>query len=154
MMAVDEAGRLRLYRRLEEVLGVDEAEVLMAQLPLRGWDDIATKEDIVGLRGDIGNDIGGLRGEIGNQIGGLRGEIGTLRGQMANEIGGLRGELGTLRGDIGNDIAQLRGDIGGMRGEIGGVEHRLATQARMQFVALLGFLVAFAAVLVTALRVH
>jgi hypothetical protein len=143
MMAVDEAGRLRLYRRLEEVLGVDEAEVLMAQLPLRGWDDLATKEDIVGLRGDIGNETGGLRGEIG-----------TLRGEIANEIGGLRGELGTLRGDISNDIGQLRGDIGGLRGEIGGVEHRLATQARMQFVALLGFLVAFAAVLVTALRVH
>jgi hypothetical protein len=48
-MAVDEVGRLRLRRRLEEVLGADEAGVLMAHLPLYGQDDIATKDDLARL---------------------------------------------------------------------------------------------------------
>ena len=46
-MAIDERSRQRLYQRLEEVLGPEEAPILMAYLPPVGWADVATKQDLV-----------------------------------------------------------------------------------------------------------
>lgn len=48
-MAVDEQARHRLYRRLEEVLGPEEAGTLMNHLPSAGLADLATKSDLHAL---------------------------------------------------------------------------------------------------------
>ena len=45
-MAVDARARHRLYRRLEEVLGTEEAGTLMAQLPPVPVHELATKRDL------------------------------------------------------------------------------------------------------------
>jgi hypothetical protein len=45
-MAIDERSRHELYARLEEVLGAEEARVLMEYLPPVGWADVATKRDL------------------------------------------------------------------------------------------------------------
>jgi hypothetical protein len=45
-MAIDEHARHRLYQRLEDVLGPDEATILMQHLPPVGWADVATKRDL------------------------------------------------------------------------------------------------------------
>lgn len=45
-MALEERSRNRLYNRLQEVLGKDEASYLMALLPPVGWADVATKNDL------------------------------------------------------------------------------------------------------------
>jgi hypothetical protein len=56
-MGVDERARHRLYRRLEEVLGAEEAGTLMNQLPPVGFTDLATKADLksemTALRSDL-----------------------------------------------------------------------------------------------------
>ncbi len=52
-MAVDEGARHRLHRRLDEVLGRDEAETLMDHLRLLGEDDLARRGDVNALRGDL-----------------------------------------------------------------------------------------------------
>ena len=52
-MAISEQSRHQLYRRLEQVLGPDEAAVLMEHLPPVGWADVATKRDIEGLRHEM-----------------------------------------------------------------------------------------------------
>jgi hypothetical protein len=49
-MAIDERARHELHRRLEEVLGPDEAATLMSHLPPVGWADVATKHDLNELR--------------------------------------------------------------------------------------------------------
>ena len=48
-MAVDERSRHELYRRLEEVLGVEAATTLIEHLPPVGWADVATKHDLASL---------------------------------------------------------------------------------------------------------
>jgi hypothetical protein len=43
---ITEESRHRLYQRLEELLGRDEAATLMEHLPPVGWADVATKRDL------------------------------------------------------------------------------------------------------------
>jgi hypothetical protein len=50
---VDDRTRLQLHRRLEEVLGVEEANTLMDHLPPVGWRDVATKQDLSLVTADI-----------------------------------------------------------------------------------------------------
>ena len=45
-MPVDDRNRLDLHRKLEAVLGHDEADTLMAHLPPVTWQDVATKSDV------------------------------------------------------------------------------------------------------------
>lgn len=52
-MALEERSRNRLYNRLQEVLGPDEANDLMALLPPVGWADVATKHDLDQLESRI-----------------------------------------------------------------------------------------------------
>ena len=52
-MTVDERARHRLYRKLEEVLGTDEAGTLMDHLPPTGWGDVATKHDLGALKDEL-----------------------------------------------------------------------------------------------------
>jgi hypothetical protein len=48
-MVVDDRSRHELYRRLEEVLGLEAATTLIEHLPPAGWADVATKHDLVNL---------------------------------------------------------------------------------------------------------
>jgi hypothetical protein len=45
-MAITEHDRHRMYQRLEEVLGSEEAATLMEHLPPVGWAEVATKRDL------------------------------------------------------------------------------------------------------------
>ena len=107
-----EQRRARLARRLEQVLGREEAETLMAQLPPYDWPDLATKQDLAELRGDMEQ----LRTELKGEIEQLRTE---LKGDMAQLRGELTGDMEQLRTEFKGDMAQLRGEMGELRGEMG-----------------------------------
>lgn len=66
-MAITEAARADLYNGLAEVLGPDRAEALMTQLPDYDPVDIATKDDIAGLRSDISG-LGARLDAHGNRL--------------------------------------------------------------------------------------
>ncbi len=48
-MPVDDRTRLNLHRKLEAVLGHDDADTLMAHLPPVTWNEVATKDDLRAL---------------------------------------------------------------------------------------------------------
>lgn len=52
-MSVDERARHRLYLKLEEILGQDEAGILMDHLPPTGFANLAAKEDLLVLRSEL-----------------------------------------------------------------------------------------------------
>ncbi|MYA84585.1 MAG: hypothetical protein F4Y12_03260 [Acidimicrobiaceae bacterium] len=45
-MALTHAQRTSIFNTLAEVMGQDDAEILMQHLPPSGWDNVATKEDL------------------------------------------------------------------------------------------------------------
>ena len=49
-MAITEQARHRMYKHLEELMGTEDAGVLMEHLPPVGWADVATKRDLDMLR--------------------------------------------------------------------------------------------------------
>ena len=52
-MSVDERRRLQLADAAKRALGDDAGVTLMEMLPPVGWGDVATKQDIALLRGDL-----------------------------------------------------------------------------------------------------
>ena len=59
-MTISDESRYRLYQRLEEVLGPEEAIALMEHLPPGGWAEVATKRDIDALGLSTKRDIDSL----------------------------------------------------------------------------------------------
>jgi hypothetical protein len=96
-----EEKRHRLYMRLGDVLGDEEAATLMEQLPPVGigWadvarrDEVATKADLEQLRGEVKADLAELRGEIKAQGGELRAEFhNALRMQFYAILAAMAGQ--------------------------------------------------------------
>jgi hypothetical protein len=70
-MTVDEQSRHRLYRRLQEVLGQDEATTLMEHLPTGGVGQLATKDDLRVVK----DDLRAVRDELRHEIQAVRHEL-------------------------------------------------------------------------------
>ena len=103
-MAVDDQTRLNLHRKLEEVLGAEEANTLMAHLPPVSWNDVATKTDTRSLRDELHAVDSVIRSD-------MRAGFADLRGSLHREITKVRTEIAGLRGSMHSEIAGLRGDI-------------------------------------------
>lgn len=56
-MTVDDRTRLNLHRKLEAVLGQEEADTLMAHLPPVTWNDVATKADLDALQTNLRTEL-------------------------------------------------------------------------------------------------
>ena len=67
-MAVDDRTRLNLHRKLELVLGPEEADTLMAHLPPTTWQDITTKDDLRVLGAEIRTEIAEIRIDVTEAI--------------------------------------------------------------------------------------
>lgn len=68
-MTVDDRTRLNLHRKLDAVLGSDDADTLMAHLPPVTWQDVATKSDLHALESNLRAELRGeVRGAIGEAV--------------------------------------------------------------------------------------
>jgi hypothetical protein len=98
-MPVDERRRLELADAAKRTFGDDAGITLMELLPPVGWADVATKQDLLVLRGDL--DL------VRDDLGRLRGEVNELRDELRGEFDTLRGEFKELRSDL--DVRLERG---------------------------------------------
>jgi hypothetical protein len=74
-MAIDERARHELHRKLEEVLGANEAATLMSHLPPVGWADVATKHDLALLEERMNLRFQSMEDRIDGKLDRLRGDI-------------------------------------------------------------------------------
>jgi len=123
-MAITDTSRHRLHQRLDELLGTENAAVLMEHLPPVGWADVATKRDLDQQAAATKHDIESLGSE-------LRAGMAALGSQLRAEVS----ELGS-----------------GLRIEMRDLTH--GTERRMLLAMLSGFVTMFAAQVATFVTLH
>lgn len=123
MVVIDERRRNDLYNGLEESLGAERAETLMAFLPPLGWGDVATKQDIASLRQETKQDIALVKASIA----GVKQDVALLRQETKQDIASLLQETKQdiassedrlkreLKGEIAVVHAELKADIAAQR---------------------------------------
>jgi hypothetical protein len=88
-----EAGRHRLYEKVKEQWGEQNADELMSYLPPVGWADVATKGDLAILRTDLDALRAANKQDLALLSAELRGETSELRGELGIRIEALRAEM-------------------------------------------------------------
>jgi len=102
-MTVDERTRLNLHRKLEAVLGPEEANTLLAHLPPVTWQDVATTKDVATLETSMRSEIAVFRSEMLAEFADVRGE---MRAEFADIRGELRDGIGEVRGETHRSIVE------------------------------------------------
>ena len=87
-----EAARHKLYNRLIEVLGADNAEFLMSSLPPVPVTRLATTDDVAAVK----DEVAAVKDEVAavkQDVAALRSDVWALRGEMREEIAALNQRL-------------------------------------------------------------
>ena len=146
-MPVDDRTRLNLHRKLEAVLGTDDADTLMSHLPPVTWNEVATT-------GDLRSQTAVLRSEMQAMGAELRGEMEAMGAELRGEMEAMGAEL---RGEMQAMGAELRGEMQtmgtGLRGEMQVMGADLRTEfvdgTNRQIKWLVGFAAVWSSLLVT-----
>src|SRR5699024_10887144 len=108
IMSITEAERHQLYQRLENVLGSDEAAILMEHLPPVGWADVATRSSIEQSLALLSAEVAASFAAAHSDM--QRMEI-SIRSDMERMGAGIRGDMermgAGLRGDMESGHAGL-----------------------------------------------
>ncbi|MDE0116817.1 MAG: hypothetical protein OXT07_09375 [bacterium] len=137
-MPASEQKRLALRNRLIEVLGEEEAEVLMESLPPFDWHRLATKDDIFVLKDDVEalkKDVEALKGDVGA----LKKDVEALKGDVEASEQRLRTEMNAgftnIRTEMDGKFAKIDAEFTRFRGEMA---LQLAKQTRTMVFTMLG----------------
>ncbi|MXW94788.1 MAG: hypothetical protein F4110_12610 [Acidimicrobiaceae bacterium] len=84
-MATTQAQRASLFNTLAELMGTEDAETLMQQLPPGGWDRMATKDDLQVLGATFTAALAEFRVEVTNTFAEFRVEVANGFAEAAKE---------------------------------------------------------------------
>ena len=84
-MATTQAQRASLFNTLAELMGTEDAETLMQELPPGGWDRMATKEDLQVLGATFTAALAEFRVEVTNTFSEFRVEVANGFAEAAKE---------------------------------------------------------------------
>ena len=84
-MATTQAQRASLFNTLAELMGTEDAETLMQQLPPGGWDRMATKDDLQVLGAMFTTALAEFRVEVTDAFAELRVEVANGFAEAAKE---------------------------------------------------------------------
>ena len=104
-MSTNDKARLELHRRLDSVLGAEEASTLMSHLPPVTWDQVATKDDLRALEANLRAEISVSASDLKAEMADLRTEMADLRTEVRTELAGVRTEMAHLRTDLRTEIS-------------------------------------------------
>jgi hypothetical protein len=85
-MRVDDRTRLNLHRKLDAVLGREEADTLMAHLPPVTWNDVATKDDLHTLETTLRSEMHVGFAELRTEMAGQRTEMHVGFAELRTEV--------------------------------------------------------------------
>ena len=152
-MTVNDRSRLELHRKLEAVLGTEEADTLMEHLPPVTWHDVATKDDVrsseAALRSELTLNAAVLRGEMNVGFADVRVEMNVGFADVRAEMNARFGHVDARFAQVGAEITSLRGEMHTGFAEVSGEVHRAIIE---QTCWILGFVCAWSAVVITVSR--
>ena len=85
-MGIDERSRHRMYLKLEELLGSEDAGTLMEHLPPTGWADVARRSDLDHLEAALRRDF---QAELHKAINALTFRLMTFMSALTIALAGL-----------------------------------------------------------------
>ena len=128
-----EKSRSALYLGLSHVIDEEAVEEMLSYFPARDVEESVTKEF---LRAELAE----LEMRLSE----------SLRSELHSEVGALRGEVQELRGVF---RSELQSEVGSLRSEMRAMRSELRDEVRRTVLINIGTLVAFAAVIITAVRI-
>ena len=99
-MATTQAQRASLFNTLAELMGTEDAETLMQQLPPGGWDTMATKDDLQVLGATFTAALAEFRVEIINTFAEFRVEVTNTFTEFRVEVANGFAEAAKERAEI------------------------------------------------------
>lgn len=139
-MPVDEPSRHRLFNRLEEVLGPQEAASLMTSLPAYDVTDIATKADLQRLSDEMRTEFIAVRTEMQHFADLTREEFATVRAEMS-------GGFTTVRAEMSGEFATVRAEIVASQHEtVALLRQDIANQTRNMIFAMVGVVMSLSSI--------
>ena len=154
-MALTEKSRSALYLGLSHVIDEEAVEEMLSYFPARDVEESVTKEFLRAELAELEMRLSeSLRSELHSEVGALRGEVQELRGvfrsELQSEVGSLRSEL---QSEVGSLRSELQSEVGSLRSEMRAMRSELRDEVRRTVLINIGTLVAFAAVIITAVRI-
>jgi hypothetical protein len=159
-MTVNDRNRLALHRKLEAVLGTEEADTLMEHLPPVTWHDVATKDDVrsseAGLRSELALAAAVLRGEMATGLAGVRADMSSgfadVRAEMNAGFTDVRAEMHDRFGAIDTRFGEMNVRFAEIHGRFGDVTSEVHRAINEQTRWILGFMCVWSAAIITVAR--
>ena len=106
-MATTQAQRATLFNTLAEMMGQEEAETLVEQLPPSGWDTMATKDDVRVLGATITATLAEGLAEAAKERAALHTAIATGLAEAAKERAALHTAIATGLAEAAKERAKI-----------------------------------------------